>query len=221
MISIIRPSIILILFLMGCTACDESFEDAIPKTFFMVQVNPDDIHMYNSGDENGLRLDPLVNDSIKVDVTISYSTPLFGSIQFIKDEGWFYKPNLGYYGLDNIIYTICYTGGCSSASITMYVEAPVDLNNCTFEINGESIETAKDAPIAIRIFENDTVCPYMGSSLSSPEKGRFETFSYSGTFKNIVYVYYPPKGYVGTDRFKYKLFTNGADIEAYCEITIK
>lgn len=208
------------LLLIAITGCDEHFEDPIPSSFFMIQVNPDDIYMYNTGDPNGVRLDPLINDSIKVDVNISYSTPRFGSIHFLEDEGWFYRPNSDFFGLDNFSYTVCHGADCLSASITMYVEQSPDLSDCTFEINGESIDTKKDQPIAIRIFENDVVCPYRGNSLWAPEKGRFDTFAYSGTFKNIVYVYYPPKGFVGTDRFKYRLFTSDGYMEAYCNITV-
>ena len=202
-------------------ACDDSLEDAIPKSFAAIQVNADDIYMINAGDPNGVRLDPLVNDTIKVDVSVSYSTPGHGTISFIPDEGWFYKPNPDFTGRDYITYTVCHLGDCLSAPITMVVEEPVDLNACTFAINGEAVETTKDHPIAIRIFENDVVCPYQGSSIFSPEKGTFNTFTYSGSFKNIVYVYYPPKGFVGTDRFKYRLFTSDGDLETFCTITVK
>lgn len=201
--------------------CDEDLTDKVPSSFFMIQVNPDDIYLYNNGgNPYGVRLDPLVNDSIKVDVTVSYSTPNFGSITFIQDEGWFYKPNEGFVGIDKLTYSVCHKEDCYSAPINMVVEEPVDLSSCAFEINGETIETRKDQPVAIRIFQNDTACPYQGSGLASPEKGRFETFSYSGSFKNIIYVYYPPKGFIGTDRFSYKLFTSDGFLEAYCNITI-
>ena len=210
------------LFPIALTACDEEFQDIKPESFFMIQLNPDDIYMYNSGNPLGVRLDPLVNDSIKVDVSISYSTPLFGTISFVRDEGWFYKPKPDFFGIDNITYTVCYEDDCFSASITMYVEHPYDPANCTYAINGESVEAEKDQPLAIRIFDNDVVCPYYGSYISSPEKGTFDTFTYSGSFKNTVYVYYPPKGFVGTDRFKYKLYTrDGGTLETYCTITVK
>lgn len=205
---------------VGIIGCDDNFEDTIPTSFFMIQLNPDDIYLYNGGDGAGVRLDPLLNDSIKVDVSVSYSTPNFGSITFIQNEGWFYKPNAGFLGIDNITYTVCYNDECFSASITMIVEAPVDLNNCTSQISGESVEIKKDQPIAIRVFENDMVCPYQGSGLYAPDKGKFETFAYSGNYKNIVYVYYPPKGFVGTDRFKYRLFTKDGYLETFCNITI-
>lgn len=210
-----------ILLILSFAACDEEYKDIVPESFFMIQVNPDDIYMINSGDPLGVRLDPLVNDSIKVDVSITYSIPRFGSISFVTDEGWFYKPNDGFFGIDNITYNICYEGECYGASITMYVEQPYDPANCTYAIHGEAVEGQKDQPLAIRIFDNDVVCPYAGSSVSAPEKGRFETYTYSGSFKNTVYVYYPAKGFVGTDRFKYKLYTSdGGTLEAYCTITI-
>ena len=203
------------------TGCDDDLTDKVPSSFLMVQVNADDIYLYNNGgNPYGVRLDPLVNDSIKVDVTVSYSTPTFGTISFIQNEGWFYKPNDGFVGTDNLTYTVCHKEECFSAPIKMVIEEPIDITNCTFEIFGESVETKKDQPIAIRIFLNDNVCPYQGSSLAAPEKGRFDTFSYSGSFKNIVYVYHPPKGFTGTDRFTYKLFTSDGFLEAHCSISV-
>jgi hypothetical protein len=213
----------LIIILSGfvISSCDEPYEDQVPETFFMIQVNPDQIHMYNSGDSEGVRLDPLVNDSIKVEVSVTYSAPLHGIVKFVKNEGWFYVPQTDFFGVDNIIYSVCTNGDCYSASITMVVEQPLDLNTCGFEIANESVEINHDEYIEIRIFDNDTVCPYMGSSIFAPEKGTFTTYTYSGTFRNTVYVYYPPKGYVGSDTFKYRLFTDNGFIEAHCNITIK
>lgn len=215
----IRKALLFPAMLVALMACDETFEDVIPETYFMIQTNPDDIYMYN-GPSAKVRLDPLLNDSVKVEVSISYSTPLFGKIEFIPNEGWYYTPNEGFYGMDNIIYTLCYQDDCASASITMYVEQPPG-DHCVYAIVGENIETTKDQPIEIRIYLNDSVCPYMGGGMSSPEKGTFDTYAYSGSFKNIVYVYYPPKRYVGTDRFKYTLYTPDGQIEAWCNITIK
>lgn len=213
-------SSLFLLMLLGLCGCEDSFDDTIPVTFLDVKVKSDDIYVLSNGSEIGTRLDPLVNDSIKVDVTISYANPSHGVITFIENEGWFYKPEVGYVGSDTFEYTLCNKDGCRSASITMHVEPPFDPENCTFEIIGEAVTTTRDTPVEIRIFMNDTVCPYMGSSVSSPENGTFNSYSYSGSVKNIVYVYYPPKGYTGTDRFQYKLFTNGPDITAYCNITI-
>ena len=91
------------------TGCDDDLTDKVPSSFLMVQVNADDIYLYNNGgNPYGVRLDPLVNDSIKVDVTVSYSTPTFGTISFIQNEGWFYKPNDGFVGTDNLTYTVCH-----------------------------------------------------------------------------------------------------------------
>ena len=186
-----------------------------------MQVNADEIYLYgNTDSEYGVRLDPLLNDSIKVQVDVSYTTPKHGIIRFIQDEGWFYKPDQNFFGVDNLDYTVCYQSNCLSAPITLYVEEPVDPTNCTYEIHGETVETKKDQPIAIRIFANDIVCLYQGSGLSSPAKGQFTAYSYSGSFKNITYVYYPPKGYVGTDKFTYRLFTETGTLEAVCNITI-
>lgn len=209
--------------LLAMVACQEDeFVDVIPKRFKEIQLYPDDIYLYNSDEVTlGVRLDPLLNDSIKVDVNVTYSKPASGTITFIENEGWFYKPNAGFYGTDKFNYTVCQENNCASAAITMYVEKVPDFTNCTFQINGESIEIKVDQPVSIRIFDNDMVCPYQGSSVWAPEKGRFTSYSYSGNFKNTVYVYYPPKGYVGTDRFKYRLYTPDGYLETYCTITIK
>jgi hypothetical protein len=204
------------------TACEDNFEDTIPESFYKIQLNPDEIYIYTGGPSYGTRLDPLLNDSIKVDVTVSYSTPTAGIISFIPNEGWFYKPNDGFIGVDNFDYTVCLNGTCDSAPIKMHVETPLDPNTCTYLVQGETVETLKNQPVEIRIYMNDIVCPsYLGNSISSPEKGTFNVYSYSGTIKNIVYVYFPPKGFVGTDRFKYKVFTPDGDMEAYCTITVK
>lgn len=209
------------LFSLILAGCEDDLADKVPTSFRVIEVHPDDIYLYNNGgNPYGVRLDPLINDSIKVDVSVSYTVPTNGTITFIENEGWFYKPNADFIGIDKITYSVCNDDECHSALITMYVEEPIDPDNCAFQINGESIETKKGQPIAIRIFENDFVCPYQGSSLAAPEKGRFDTFSYSGSFKNIVYVYFPPEGFVGTDRFTYKLFTSDGFLEAYCDITI-
>lgn len=219
---ILNPIACLVLFLsLFLSGCDETFEDVIPPTFFMIQLNPDDIYLFNGGSEYGTRLDPLLNDSIKVDVTVSYSTPPHGTIRFIENEGWFYKPDAGYYGIDNVTYTVCWKDGCGSASINIFVEQPLDPATCVYAINGEAIEIEKDQAIEIRIFENDVICQYQGMSLFAPEKGTYETFSYSGNYKNTIYVYRPPKGFTGTDRFKYRFVVGNTYMETYCNITIK
>jgi hypothetical protein len=209
------------LFLM-LSACDDTSEDIIPTSFQEIKLNPDEIYLYGGVSTYGVRIDALINDSIKVDVSVLYSAPANGTISFITNEGWYYKPNKDFFGVDNFTYTVCYQNNCNTAAVKMHVEQPLDPNNCTYQVIGESVETKKDQPVEIRIFLNDTVCPpYMGNSISKPDLGTFNGYSYSGTIKNIVYVYYPPKGYVGTDRFKYKIFTPNGDMEAYCTITIK
>lgn len=212
---------IICLLSLAFSACEEEpLVDSIPPSFLEVTLNPDLIYIYNTGSPTGVRLDPLVNDSIKIDVNLSFSTPSHGVINFIENEGWFYIANANFIGTDYITYTVCKQDACANSVITMQVEALPDFNNCTFSITGENVQTKKDKPIAIRIFDNDVVCPYMGSSIQSPEKGHFDYYTYSGTYKNTVYVYFPPKGFVGTDRFRYRLFTPDGYLETYCTITI-
>jgi hypothetical protein len=208
------------LILILALACNDDFEDVLPEKFLDLRLQPDVIYMYNGGSPVGVRLDPLVNDSIKVEVTVTYSTPNHGVIRFIPNEGWFYRPADEFIGTDQFNYTVCHQNNCLSSTITMQVEEPLDLNTCTFEMNGESVTTRKDQPVSIAIFHNDQVCPYLGSSLFKPTRGNFTTYSYSGTFKNIYYVYFPPKGFTGTDAFRYRLFTPDGFLEATCTITI-
>ncbi|MFZ5973741.1 MAG: Ig-like domain-containing protein [Bacteroidota bacterium] len=202
-------------------ACNDPFTgDEVPVVFEKIQLNADEVYIYAGGASEGVRLDPLLNDSIKVPVIVSYSTPQSGTIQFITHEGWFYKANEGFIGTDTFTYTVCYQGTCSTAPITLHVEKPLQGDECRYELNGESVTTKKDQPLEIRIFANDVICPYQGSSINKPEKGTFTSYAYSGNLKNIVYVYFPPKGFVGTDRFRYKIFTPAGDLEVYCNITI-
>lgn len=219
-----RPVILssyILIFLLSLSGCNEPFEDIIPESFFKTQLNPDEVYIYSGGPSYGVRLDPLLNDSIKVAVNITYSSPAHGTISFIPNEGWFYKADDDFVGVDQFNYTACYQGKCLTSFIKMHVEEPIDLTNCVYQLVGESVETTKNQPIEIRIFINDTVCKYAGNSIAAPEKGTFNVYSYSGSIKNIVYVYFPPKGFIGTDRFKYKIFTPDGDMETYCTITIK
>jgi hypothetical protein len=202
-------------------ACTDPFTgDEVPVVFKDIRLNPDEVYIYAGGAPQGVRLDPLLNDSIKVGVTVSYGAPQSGAIRFIENEGWFYKSNEGFIGTDRFNYTVCYQGKCATAAITMHVEQPLEGDNCRYEVLGETVTTKKNQPIEIRIFANDIVCPYRGMGVNSPERGTFTSYSYSGNIKNIVYVYFPPKDFVGTDRFRYRVFTNDRDIEVYCTITV-
>lgn len=220
---IFRLPILLFMTTMLLTACEETFlEDVVPKTFLDIKLNPDEVFMYGPGPSYGVRLDPHLNDSIKVTSTIKFGTPKSGTISFIENEGWFYKPNAGFFGTDEFTYSVCTPANeCVSSTVRMHVEDPIVLVNCTSQLTGESVETFMDQPIEIRIFANDMVCPFSGTSIRKPEKGTFAAYSYPGSFKNTVYVYFPPKGFVGTDSFKYRIFTNNGDLEATCTITVK
>ena len=195
-------------------------EDILPKNFEQIQLRPDEIYIYNGDSPLGTRLDPLLNDSIKVEVDVSYSAPTSGVISFIDNEGWFYKADENFFGEDNFTYTACHGTQCQSASIKLHVEQPLVGNNCVYEVNGETVTTSKDQPVEIRLFNNDVICPYLGWGINSPERGTFNSYSYAGGYKNTVYVYYPPKGFVGTDHFTYKIFTDKGNLEATCTINV-
>lgn len=213
------PIVLVLLTTWACSVADP--EDVAPGELAEFRLNPDNIYIFNAGTSSAVRLDPLLNDSIKVALTITYSRPENGKIEFIDKEGWFYTPDVDFFGVDEIIYTGCYRTTCKSATIRMIVEEPFDPETCEFEINGEDIETPMDTPVEILIFGNDVICRYMGMSVFSPEHGTFNTYSYSGNYKNTVYIYQPPKGFTGTDRFKYRIFTETGFLETYCNITVK
>ncbi|MGK7390472.1 MAG: Ig-like domain-containing protein [Candidatus Cyclobacteriaceae bacterium M2_1C_046] len=190
------------------TGCEETTEDVIPPQFFDVELRPDDIYMYNAGSEDsyGVRLDPLLNDSIRVSVNVTYSDPQHGIVYFLENEGSYYKPDPDFLGIDSLTYTVCSSNSCKTEKITMIVEAPLDWENCSPEINEEHVITTVNTPIEIRIFLNDVMCGFNAIEVRSPEKGTFTTYSYSGTYKNTVYVYHPPRNFTGTDSFKYRVW---------------
>ena len=207
------------LLFLSCSG-DEIEPDILPKKFEEIQLRSDEIYIYNGGTPEGTRLDPLLNDSIKVAVNITYSSPNSGIVSFIDNEGWFYKPNENFFGEDSLTYTACYGTECYSARIKLYVEQPLDVNTCVSELQGETVTVLKDQPTEIRLFMNDVLCPFTGWGINSPEHGTFATYSYSGGYKNTVYVYYPPRGFVGTDRFTYRIFTTTGTLEATCTINV-
>lgn len=183
-----------------------------------MRLASDDIYLFTDGTGTTVRLDPTLNDSIYDETNLSFVTPSSGKITFVKNEGWFYKPNPGFVGTDTFVYTVCANNICASESITMHVEQYFE--NCTFELVNEQVKTKQDTPVEIRVFMNDTACNYQGMDLFSPEKGSFATYSYSGSFKNIVYVYFPPKGFTGTDHFRYKLRNGTEWLVGECTITV-
>jgi hypothetical protein len=186
------------------------------------QLNDDELYFYNSGNPEGLRLDVLLNDSIKGDVILTFGTPDHGSLSFLENEGWFYHPAENAYDTVRFSYSVCDGETCKSANVTIILEEYPSPEHCMTEINGETVETEMGKPVVIRIFENDLACPYAGSYIASPTKGTFRVLSYSGSFKNILYIYYPPEGFKGTDQFKYKLHAGeGQYIEAICTILVK
>lgn len=189
-----------------------------PVSENQMRLASDDIYLYTEGSGTAVRLDPTLNDSIHGETHVSFGTASSGEITFVENEGWFYKPDPGFLGTDTFIYTVCSSHVCASETIRMHVEEY--LPNCNFELYDEQVITQKDTPIEIRVFMNDTACNYQGMDLFSPDKGTFATYSYSGSFKNIVYVYYPPKGFSGTDHFRYKLRNGMETLEGECTITV-
>ena len=212
-------TLLLIFSLLACE--DDPEKDVLPKSFAEIRLKPDEIYVYNGDSQYGTRMDPLLNDTIKVEVTVSYSKPAHGAINFMRDEGWFYRPTAGFFGEDNVTYTVCHGTDCQTSSIKLYVEQPLDINDCAPALVSETVQTTKNQPVEIRVFLNDVVCPFSGWGMNSPDKGRYLVYSYSGGYKNTVYVYYPPANFVGTDQFVYRIFTNDGMLEATCVINVR
>ncbi|MFD2247471.1 Ig-like domain-containing protein [Pontibacter ruber] len=211
-----------ILLLWGC---DKTEEDVIPRSFQEFTLYPDDIYTFNSNSDWINRLDPLANDSVKAQVKVTYSQPQHGQLlpEFDGPGTMGYKPNNDFYGIDSFTYTVCTSEICKSETIRMIVEKPYDPATCTTLLAPDSLETTKNTFKGIRIFENDRICfndSYGGNYIEKPVKGTFRTIEYSGSYKNTIYVYYPPKDYVGEDSFRYRVYTS-RDRSTYQEIIVK
>ncbi len=209
--------------------CDKTSDDVIPISFQEFKLYPDDIFIVNSNSDWITRLDPLSNDSVKTEVTVTYTQPLHGDLfpEFDGPGTMGYKPDPDFIGIDSLEYTVCGGEICTTEKIRLIVEKPNDPTTCQTVLVGETLETTVNTSKQLRIFENDIVCyndTYGGTTIYSPEKGTFETIDYSGSYKNTIYVYYPPKDYVGEDSFRYRVYTSrdrSTYQEAIVRVTIK
>lgn len=207
-------------------SCDKVMDDVLPIAFQDFQLYPDDIYFYNSGAWIN-RLDPLINDSIKGSANVMFDKPLHGQLSVEADGDTYYKPDTNFFGTDSLMYTVCSPEICKSEKIRLFVERPLDPNNCTTVLGADSIETTKNTPKSIRIFMNDIICPGVGGwSVFKPEKGTYESVAYAGGFKNLIYIYTPPKNFTGEDSFKYRIHPDpdnyyGNYLEMVVKVTVK
>ncbi|MEJ8756908.1 hypothetical protein WG947_07880 [Pontibacter sp. H259] len=205
-------------------SCDTVSDDVLPNFFKEFKLYPDEIYTVNSNSGFILRLDPLANDSIKTEVNVTYSQPENGELlpDFDGPGTMGYEPHDGFFGIDNLTYTVCVDKSCQTENIKLIVETPQDPATCVTVLHGETLETTVNTSRQLRIFLNDVICynsTYGGTTIYKPEKGTFETIEYAGSYKNTIYVYIPPKDYIGQDSFKYRVYTN-PDRSVYQEITV-
>ena len=205
--------------------CDQSLRDTQPDHFQAFQLFPDEVYMYNGGaPDTRIRFDPLVNDSIRTTVRVSYSPPQHGQLELMADGGTYYIPNKDFYGVEHITYTACSDRICQSQQMQIIVEPPLDVAHCTTALGADSLQTARNTPAGVRIFLNDVVCaPHQtGMSLFKPEKGTFHTIAYSGSLKNTIYIYTPPKDFTGQDSFRYRVHPDPDHFDqVYLEMVVK
>ncbi|WP_242929198.1 cadherin-like domain-containing protein [Pontibacter vulgaris] len=203
--------------------CDTATSDVLPSFFREFKLYADEIYTFNSNNDYILRLDPLVNDSIKAEVNVTYSQPLHGRLlpEFDGPGTMGYKPNQNFYGADSLEYTVCLNNDCQTEKIKLIVEQPYDPATCQTQLNGETLETTKNTSKQLRIFLNDVICysTIGGIAVYKPEKGTFEEIQYAGSYKNTIYVYIPPKDFVGEDSFRYRVYTT-RDYTTYQEIVV-
>jgi hypothetical protein len=195
------------LLLLGA-GCDQYVPDAEPEYLRAFQLFPDEVYMYNGGaPDTRIRFDPLINDSIRTTVRVSYSQPGHGRLELMADGGTYYIPDKNFYGLELITYTVCSDRTCASQEMLIIVEPPPDATNCVTTLGADSLQTTRNTPKSIRILLNDVICAPQrtGISVFKPEKGTFSTVSYSGSLKNTIYIYTPPKDFTGRDSFRYRV----------------
>lgn len=205
--------------------CDAEMHDVVPKSFQDFTLYPDEIYHFNSNSGWILRLDPLANDSIKTKVSLTYSQPSHGKLhpEFDGPGIMGYTPDKDFYGEEHLTYMVCNGETCKTEKIKLIVEKPHDPSTCTTVLGPDVLETTRNTPKGIRIFLNDIICyndNYGGLTIWKPEKGTFRTIEYSGSYKNTIYVYYPPKDFVGQDSFRYRVYTS-RDWSTYQEVVVQ
>jgi hypothetical protein len=211
--------------LLLMAGCDQTLSDVEPKSFREFELFADEVYMYNASmPDTRIRFDPLINDSIRTTVRVSYSRPANGQLELMQDGGTYYIPNKGFFGTEDITYTACSDRTCQSQRMQIFVEPPLDPNNCTTRLGADSLETAINTTKGIRIFINDMICSPQrtGISVFKPLKGTFTTVAYSGSLKNTIYLYTPPRNFTGEDSFRYRVHPDPDNFDrVYLEMVVK
>ena len=155
--------------------------------------------------------DLLTNDDKKgLPVTITALTAVKHGIFALNPNGTYtYLPNTNFVGKDSIQYQICNNlvpAECSKAWLFITIQALPNTLNDKPVASPDIAQTLMNVPVTGKVTNNDTDPegqPLVASLLSNPTKGTL-VFNPDGTF-----TYTPTPGFVGTDKFKYKVCDNG------------
>jgi large repetitive protein len=155
---------------------------------------------------------PVINDVSTNDAYPAGSTfadltaPANGSLMFNPDGTFTYTPDMGFAGVDQFDYEVCFTVGmanyCDPATVTIVVGP---------QANDDLYTTAVNTPLSDDVSGNDA---YPAGStfadLTAPANGTL-VFNPDGTF-----TYTPDMGFAGVDQFDYEVcFTVG--MANYCD----
>jgi uncharacterized repeat protein (TIGR01451 family) len=157
----------------------------------------------------------LINDNIGngtsplVVTTTPIQQPANGTVTLTSTGGYTYTPNGTFTGIDNFKYRICDSGMpavCDTAIVSIIVRDPSSTNNPPIALNDNS-STKSGVPVSGNVLLNDTDLDagqtLTATKLTNPTHGTL-IFNPDGS-----YTYTPTPGYVGSDKFTYKVCDNG------------
>jgi large repetitive protein len=178
-------------------------------------ANPDVVSTTQS---TAIRINVRANDYDPYTGVISnpvrLSNPNSGIVSLNADGTFTYTPNAGFIGVDVFTYQVCDNGVpalCASSSVTINVTptyvSPIALVN--------------DPPVAIDDakagYKNQAINGTVATNDSDPNPGQSHVFTLASgaTFGTVLlnpngtYTYTPINGFVGVDKFTYKVCDNG------------
>ncbi|GHA70053.1 Ig-like domain-containing protein [Pontibacter akesuensis] len=203
----------LLLLLLGLFSwgCDTFEEDVIPVSFHEFKLFPDEVYMFKNNDTVRLMLLPLVNDSLKAAVSVTYGQPRHGQVApgiYVGEEyETFYIPATDFWGTDSLTYTVCSDAICKTEKIVIHVEESIDFSTCVEALGADSLETTSNTPKEIKIFANDSFCNFLPFApvTIQPQHGTLRFYDYPGSYKNPTFIYTPNRNFVGEDAFTYSV----------------